>query len=107
MNGILKEKSKDRLGKAVRPVEGTKSPKESPSPWLKLQIANVGAFYARERELGEEASVEGERDKVFTVWPMRVVNGNCQGRPVRPVGQTGQISCPLAAKSLSPKAVSL
>ena len=33
----------------------------------------------RERELGEGVSVEGERDKIFTVWPMRGVKGNCQG----------------------------
>ena len=42
----------------------------------------------RETELGEGVSVEGERDKIFTVWSMREVKGNCQGRLVRPVGQT-------------------
>ena len=53
----------------------------------------------RETELGEGVSVEGERDKIFTVWSMRGVKGNCQGRLVRLVGQTGQTGCPLAARS--------
>ena len=49
---------------------------------------------ARERELGEWVSVEGERDKIFTVWSVREVKGNCQGRLVRLVGQTSQTGCP-------------
>ena len=58
----------------------------------------MGAPCAR----GRESWVKGcrwrdERDKIFTVWPVRGVNGNCQGRPV---GHTG---CPLAARSWSPK----
>jgi len=65
------KKMKDRLGNTVRPVKRSKSHRGISFSLVETPNRQWGALCASGREEDERVSVEGERDKIFTVWPVK------------------------------------